>query len=660
MESYPAVTTTCSIVRAPECRGTCTCTCNSNIMTRTDEDDGLQLSPGAGEASTATVPSEKVAPSDLDHLESSFREILTASFSKSQATTSEEEQEKLRQSYQIVDIMSSLRDGFIEGGNKSLLDFFSEDGRSTSDWEEGVAVIESILLPQSNARKALSDSQIQGLRKVQQLLWTGPQSTESHIPKALLDAVPEPGSTSDYILAQFAGIKRVRAKQKFFNVVNANRFLYRLKLQTSSSRRLKTNNKEVFVPMEWSRLELDEQVQLANLLSWENLQKWDFDVFEVDRLTHGQPLTFIGWAIMASPYSQFVMAQSVHILQQEQAATEGEDSHKPPRPPALEDMQGYGYTDEFKIPQDCLVKFLRTVEKEYVADNPYHNNIHAADVVQSLHSMLQGMGAKTLAVAEIELFSLLLAAVVHDMGHPGKNNSFQVNSHSDLAIQYNDQSVLENMHASLAFRLLLGAHRDATMNIFAGMSNEQVMACRKMIIEAVLSTDMTHHFSSVNKIKGIRLAHQDSAKDSNVGAKKYADGDAWQILHFALHLSDISNPAKPLPLAIQWTDRCLDEFFQQGDEEKRLGLPVSPLCDRMTTQRADSQIGFIKFVVLPAYEILGKIVPEVRQQILPTLESNLKYWVEQKGQDEKGDGLIMEASERSEVSGSEEKETSRS
>jgi hypothetical protein len=83
-----------------------------------------------------------------------------------------------------------------------------------------------------------------------------------------------------------------------------------------------------------------------------------------------------------------------------------------------------------------------------------------------------------------------------------------------------------------------------------------------------------------------------------------------------------------------WTDRCLEEFFQQGDKEREMGVPISPNCDRNTTKRPDSQVGFIKFVVRPAYEVLGEIIPGVNQHVLPVIESNLVYWDEEKKLDE--------------------------
>ena len=79
-----------------------------------------------------------------------------------------------------------------------------------------------------------------------------------------------------------------------------------------------------------------------------------------------------------------------------------------------------------------------------------------------------------------------------------------------------------------------------------------------------------------------------------------------------------------------WTDRCLEEFFAQGDLERERGMPVSPNCDRDTTQRPDSQIGFIQYVVKPAYMVLAKVIPKTGETVLPVIESNLNYWKKEK------------------------------
>ena len=540
----------------------------------------------------------------------------------------------------------------------------SQSPKPLSDWDEGVAVIESILSPESN--DALSESHKEGLRQVKKLLMSGPKyRRESHVPRELLNVSPNSGSTSDYILAAFAGIhsQRASAGARMLKVVNAHRFVSRM-VTVTSDRQLTIGDTETYLLPEWSKLQPSEQMELSQLLSMESLESWGFDIFHLDRLTHGQPLLFIGWAILASPNSQLAMKRSMAEFEEV--------------PVVSTELHGYGFTERFKIPQVNLVNFLREVERHYIPTNRYHNNIHAADVVQSLHALLCAMNAKSSTIGELELFAILLAAVVRksfcfgsyvtqsqshfsltqrlsisasstskqkdDVGHPGRSNLFQTNTLSEAALTYNDASVLENMHVSLAFKILHGSEKLEGADIFVGMSEEQARAVRRLVIDAVLATDMVHHFASVAKVKGIHLSYWagmdghglNGSRHSNESSghgpmfDSFGSEDSWDVLMFALHAADLSSQAKPQPLAIEWTDRCLDEFFEQGDDEKRLSLPISPLCDRETTKRAESQIGFIKFVVAPTYEILGKVFPQFQDSILPLLDANLEYWKQQK------------------------------
>ncbi|KAK3769395.1 hypothetical protein RRG08_029023, partial [Elysia crispata] len=48
-----------------------------------------------------------------------------------------------------------------------------------------------------------------------------------------------------------------------------------------------------------------------------------------------------------------------------------------------------------------------------------------------------------------------------------------------------------------------------------------------------------------------------------------------------------------------------------GDREQELGLPFSPLCDRKNTLVAESQIGFIDFIVEPSFQVMGDMLERV-------------------------------------------------
>ena len=60
---------------------------------------------------------------------------------------------------------------------------------------------------------------------------------------------------------------------------------------------------------------------------------------------------------------------------------------------------------------------MQAVESEY-HPNPYHSSLHAADVTQALAAILASDGIAR-QLSDLELLALLVAAVVHDLGHPG-------------------------------------------------------------------------------------------------------------------------------------------------------------------------------------------------------------------------------------------------
>lgn len=75
-----------------------------------------------------------------------------------------------------------------------------------------------------------------------------------------------------------------------------------------------------------------------------------------------------------------------------------------------------------------MQEFLRDVEKGYDRKNFYHSNIHGADVTNSTIFLLQQGLLKRGAVSDLEILSLVVSALCHDIGHPGVNNAFLVAS----------------------------------------------------------------------------------------------------------------------------------------------------------------------------------------------------------------------------------------
>ena len=298
-----------------------------------------------------------------------------------------------------------------------------------SAWEEGLSVVESVLEPGSATERSLSGPQKEGLKKLKRLLLTGGGGRESYIPRALLKssrvANHSGGTTTcseQFILSAFAGYKKDDARKKFKSVIAAHTFLGRLKFSPSVSPPVDNYNHNSssaivaaapgaapygsFLPPGFLEMDAEQQQKLCQLLSWESLRQWKFNIFRVKDVCGEECLAYVGWAILGSPYAQHAMEQHCQQPNKDMVAA------------PLAERPGYRFLEQYKIRERTLVAFLRAIQSRY-QDVPYHNQYHAADVVQTLHTLLQMNDNVNRFVEDpLQLFAVLLAAAIHDVGHP--------------------------------------------------------------------------------------------------------------------------------------------------------------------------------------------------------------------------------------------------
>ncbi|QQP32510.1 Phosphodiesterase [Caligus rogercresseyi] len=185
-----------------------------------------------------------------------------------------------------------------------------------------------------------------------------------------------------------------------------------------------------------------------------------------------------------------------------------------------------------KIQPKVLVNFLMTLEDHYL--------IHA----YPSHS----------PNLNVKVFAAIFASAIHDVDHPGVTNQYLINTSSELALMYNDESVLENHHLAVAFKLL----QNPDCDILSNLNNKQRQTFRKMVIDMVLATDMSKHMSLLADLKTM----VESKKVAGSGVL-FLDNynDRIQVLQNMVHCSDLSNPTKPLEIYRKWVDRIMEEFF---------------------------------------------------------------------------------------------------
>jgi hypothetical protein len=110
------------------------------------------------------------------------------------------------------------------------------------------------------------------------------------------------------------------------------------------------------------------------------------------------------------------------------------------------------YIDDFDLNAFLLRQFLNNVRQHYLP-NPYHNFQHAVEVTQFIFKILYDRILEGYLDKE-EQFTLFLAALCHDIGHPGRTNAFQRKTKSSIYLLFGGQSTLENYHSFLGHRLL--------------------------------------------------------------------------------------------------------------------------------------------------------------------------------------------------------------
>eukprot|EP00931_Biecheleriopsis_adriatica_P012932 TRINITY_DN1141_c1_g3_i1.p1 TRINITY_DN1141_c1_g3~~TRINITY_DN1141_c1_g3_i1.p1 ORF type:complete len:873 (-),score=206.02 TRINITY_DN1141_c1_g3_i1:149-2767(-) len=285
-------------------------------------------------------------------------------------------------------------------------------------------------------------------------------------------------------------------------------------------------------------------------------------------------------------------------------------------------ITGRSFTDV-----DTFHRF-HTVVKAGYNDLPYHNYAHACDVLHTVYRLLV-LTHGSAWLGSVDHYALLVAALCHDVGHAGKTNPFLVEVGDELALRYNDKSPLENMHCSTLYDI---CSREET-DVFKQMDKESRKHARRTCIASILHTDNVNHFEMVREISKIYEMASDicdgQAQEGDALSEHYMEHvlqkNSLQWLELFLHFADVSNPLKPFNICLKWAWRVLDEFFDQGDEEKRLGIPVGMLNDRDKINRPGSQHGFINFLVAPLVCATVKLFPPLHP-VYTQMASNLEQW----------------------------------
>jgi calcium/calmodulin-dependent 3',5'-cyclic nucleotide phosphodiesterase len=284
--------------------------------------------------------------------------------------------------------------------------------------------------------------------------------------------------------------------------------------------------------------------------------------------------------------------------------------------------------DTHKLNLEKLDKFSHEIQHGYNKNVLYHNDLHASDLCQTLFCWINRASIKKhLNLSTLDLFALYTSAILHDFKHPGLTNAFHLNNLTELALAYNDKSVLENMHISESFKILMRPE----CNFIENFSLQEFKELRRIMIECVLATDMVHHSKIISQLKSkatvLEINNGNNIEKLLDRNSKTFFEDRQEILNLLIHLGDLSHNSKSFEISKTWTYLLYEEFYKQGDHERSLNSSISMFCDRYNSNIPKSQIGFIRGIVIPSFDVLINFFPQLDYTI-ENLEDNVEYWTE--------------------------------
>lgn len=278
-------------------------------------------------------------------------------------------------------------------------------------------------------------------------------------------------------------------------------------------------------------------------------------------------------------------------------------------------FQDFDLINQMEIDSGKLLCFTNLVKEHYgVWENPFHNFYHGFNVLHATYMLLSSTQAGTFFSAN-EIFALFVAAFCHDLEHPGRNNSFEINRGSHLALIYNDRSVLENHHSAVTFKIL----QNENCNLLAKFNNESKKSFRKLVIVSILGTDMAKHVEMITTM---------NSRFKDIEEAPLKNSDLEGLAGLLIHSADLSHPCKHFDQYQKWSKKVCDEFTLQYQEEQRLGLPPTEIMKDLDKPEVyyASEFGFLKFVIKPLWDCMNLwLSPHINQYIESLTENIDKY-----------------------------------
>jgi len=254
-----------------------------------------------------------------------------------------------------------------------------------------------------------------------------------------------------------------------------------------------------------------------------------------------------------------------------------------------------------KLPEAAvsqLEDYVQAIAAMY-PENPFHNFEHASHVAMSVQKLLcrivapeldsntQGLKAamslhdhtyaamslhdRTYGITSDPLihFAVVLAALIHDVDHPGVPNSTLVQEKTILAAVYKNKSIAEQNSVDLAWDLLMDdTFGDLRQVLYT--TEADFKRTRQLIVNSVMATDiMDKELGAFRKARWEKAFSEAPVETKSGNDNDEDEGDdcavhrkATIVLEHLIQASDVAHTMQHWHVYIKWNERLFDELYK--------------------------------------------------------------------------------------------------
>ena len=273
----------------------------------------------------------------------------------------------------------------------------------------------------------------------------------------------------------------------------------------------------------------------------------------------------------------------------------------------------------------CKLRPLVGAILEGYLANPYHNAAHGFGVFHFAALFLTLNPAAKNSLTSNTALAFLLAALGHDIGHPGHTNQYEEAMSTQLARTCRNSSILETLHVCHLRELF----RNQEYNVFSELEPREQNEIKKFVTDLVLSTDAT--FSDEHKKTLTRVKSLDVYLDSS---SRYFSGRKTKLFTSVLHAFDLGAQCTDLEVALQWERRIAKEFRNEARmlQDESLAVPnhlaiylSSDEEQELTKKEAEAEVEFLTKTVQPLWQEVCRFSVNMRGIFLQ-IATNKRYY----------------------------------